>query len=181
MFDKHKGNKPQNDSAPAPVASHSAPATPTPSAPAAGKAAVIGPGIIVKGDISGTDNLVIEGKVTGSVKLASHEVSIGPSGEVNADVAARLIRIAGKVHGDIEADERVVISKTGNVRGNITAPRVMLEDGAIFKGSIDMDPGDAAVVKSAVAQSRPAAKPAPVPEAVSDTSDKAPDLSLKSG
>ena len=101
---------------------------------------MIGTGIQINGDISGDENLVIDGKVEGSIKLDSNEVSVGQGGRVKADVSARIVRIEGRVDGDITGQERVIIAKSGNVRGNIKAPRVLLEDGAVFKGSIDMDP-----------------------------------------
>lgn len=104
---------------------------------------MIGPSINIKGDITGDENLTIEGTVEGSVVLGGHEVCIGSSGRVSANVTAKTIKIEGEVKGDIRGNEKVVVSKTGNVHGNITAPRVTLEDGAKFKGSIDMDPGDA--------------------------------------
>ena len=104
---------------------------------------MIGPTIKIKGDITGDENLTIEGSVEGSVELGAHEVCVGQSGKVNANVTAKTIKIEGEVKGDIRGKEKVVVSKTGNVRGNIIAPRVTLEDGAKFKGSIDMDPGEA--------------------------------------
>ena len=113
--------------------------------------AMIGSTIHIKGDISGGENLVIDGKVDGTVDLSAHELSVGKSGTVKADITAKTVRIDGEVQGDISGHEKVTVSKSGNVRGNIVAPRVTLEDGAKFKGSIDMDPGNAAV--------------APVPEA----------------
>ncbi|MDZ4730399.1 MAG: polymer-forming cytoskeletal protein [Xanthomonadales bacterium] len=123
----------------------------------AGKAAVIGAGIKINGEISGNENLLIEGQVDGRINLAGNDVTIGKSGRVVADVSAKTIRVAGEVNGDLKAKERVVISGSGNVRGNVVAPRVVLEDGAIFKGSIDMDPGDSANAEQAAAKS--ASKP----------------------
>lgn len=116
----------------------------TPANPPAnsGRAAIIGPGIQINGDITGDENLIIEGKVTGKIKLPAHQVDIGQSGQVKADITAKIIKIAGEVRGDITGTEKVVISRSGNVRGNIVAPRMTLEDGAIFKGSIDMDPSE---------------------------------------
>jgi cytoskeletal protein CcmA (bactofilin family) len=107
-----------------------------------GRAAVIGPRIKINGDVSGEENLVIEGHVSGSVMLKEYRVDVGPSGEVKADIHAKVVKIDGIVEGDVEASEIATISRTGNVRGNIKAPRMTLEDGAKFKGSIDMDPGD---------------------------------------
>ena len=105
---------------------------------------MIGPTIKIKGDISGEENLIIEGMVDGSVDLDGHELAIGKAGRVTADVKASVVRIQGEVRGDIVGREKVVLSRSGNVLGNIVAPRVTLEDGAKFKGSIDMDPGEGA-------------------------------------
>ena len=121
--------------------------------------AMIGATIRIKGDVSGGENLVIDGHIDGTIDLSSHELSVGQSGKVNADITAKTVRIDGEVQGDISGHEKVTISKTGNVRGNIVAPRVTLEDGAKFKGSIDMDPGNAASAQPATA-----AKPAEVKE-----------------
>ncbi len=134
MFDKKRQDEtPKNDYAPVREPS-------TPSAPASGRQALIGSTINIKGDISGDENLVIDGKVEGSIEMGTKEVTIGRSGRVSANVQANVIRIEGEVQGDISGNEKVIISKTGNVQGNIIAPRVTLEDGAKFKGSIDMDP-----------------------------------------
>ncbi|MGM0632771.1 MAG: bactofilin family protein [Pseudomonadota bacterium] len=99
----------------------------------------IGSTIRIKGDVSGDENLHIEGYVEGTVSLAEHELIVGASGKVHADIMAKLIRIDGEVQGDITGKEKVIISPSGNVRGNIFTPRLTLEDGARFKGSIDMD------------------------------------------
>lgn len=105
---------------------------------------MIGQSIQIKGTITGAENLVIEGSVEGSVELPEHDLTIGESGQVTADLNAKNVRVDGQVGGDIKGSEKVVVSKTGRVRGNIVAPRVTLEDGAKFKGSIDMDPGESA-------------------------------------
>jgi len=134
---------------------------------------MIGPSIRIKGEVSGEEDLLIQGRVEGSITLKTHEVSVGESGQVFADILAKTIRIDGKVQGDITAVENVVISKLGNVRGNIVAPRVLLEDGAVFKGSIDMDPGDSVAKAAPQAAREPTAFPTP--------EQKAPRLDLKSG
>lgn len=134
---------------------------------------MIGPSIIIKGEVTGDEDLVVQGRVEGTINLKAHEVSIGESGEVAADILAKTIKIDGKVTGDITGTENVVISKLGNVRGNIVAPRVLLEDGAMFKGTIDMDPGDSAAKVAPVA-AKQAANFAPA-------DDKAAQLDLKSG
>ncbi len=101
---------------------------------------MIGASIKIKGEISGEENLQIDGQVDGQVHLHNHDLTIGDTGSVNADLNAKTIKIHGMVNGDIQGSEMVVISKTGKVKGNIIAPRVTLEDGAQFKGSIDMTP-----------------------------------------
>jgi cytoskeletal protein CcmA (bactofilin family) len=103
---------------------------------------VIGPKIKINGDVSGDENLVIEGTVEGKVDLGEYRVDVGQAGKVNADINAKVVKIDGEVTGDITGGEKVIISRTGNVRGNIKSPRMTLEDGAKFKGSIDMDPGE---------------------------------------
>jgi len=125
-----------------------------------GRSALIGPGIRVKGDISGNENLVIEGQVDGKVLLDENHVEVGQTGRVNADITARVIKIAGEVRGDITGTEKVIISRSGNVHGNIVAPRMTLEDGAIFKGSIDMDPSDSAKTKLSGTAKKVVEKPA---------------------
>ncbi|MDX1460007.1 MAG: polymer-forming cytoskeletal protein [Xanthomonadales bacterium] len=116
-------------------------------ATAIARSALIGPGITVNGDISGSENLVIEGKVEGKVQLPGHQVEVGSSGKVHADVTAKFVKVEGELRGDIDGKEKVVITKAGKVQGNITAPRVQLEDGAIFKGSIDINPNESAPVE----------------------------------
>lgn len=176
MFDKRK-DKPQNPPRMGEPELMQNPVNPSPAMPAASKAAVLGPGILIEGNISGSENLLIEGKVKGNVNLGAHEVSIGKTGEVQADIVARIIRVAGKVKGDLTGKEKVIISNTGNVHGNIVAPRLSLEDGAVFKGSIDMDPGEP--LQAQVALSPPKAAPKPSP--LLDPASKGPDLALKSG
>jgi cytoskeletal protein CcmA (bactofilin family) len=112
---------------------------------------MIGSSIVIKGTVTGDEDLLIEGKVEGTIDLHSNVVSVGQSGRVSADINAKIVNVEGEVTGDITGNEKVVISKSGNVRGNIVAPRVTLEDGAVFKGSIDMDPGETSVKKVSLA------------------------------
>jgi len=146
MFEKHRSNKPEPQVT-QPQQDHFAVSANPPVN--SGRSALIGPGIHINGEISGDENLVIEGKVDGKIRLDSHQVEVGQSGRVNADITAKVIKIAGEVRGDITGTEKVIILRSGNVRGNIVAPRMTLEDGAIFKGSIDMDPGESAKAKLA--------------------------------
>ncbi|HSH42487.1 MAG TPA: polymer-forming cytoskeletal protein [Arenicellales bacterium] len=100
---------------------------------------VLSPSIAVKGDISGTEDLVLEGKMEGTINLPKNEILIGPDGQVKADLTAMKVSIEGRVTGDIRGSERVVIKHSGKVEGNIVAPRVVLEDGCQFKGSVEMN------------------------------------------
>ena len=96
----------------------------------------------IEGKIVSGEDLIIEGNVSGSISAKGHEITVGTAGKLKADISAKVVRIEGSVQGDISGVEKVIISKTGNVLGNIDAPRVTLEDGAKFKGSIEMDPGE---------------------------------------
>ncbi len=102
-------------------------------------AATIGPSIQISGDVTGNEDLRIDGRVEGTVSLSDNALTVGKEGQINAAVNARAIFVEGKVEGDLKGDVQVVVHGSGNVRGNIAAPRVTLEDGCKFKGSIDMD------------------------------------------
>lgn len=153
MFDRRK----ETTETPPPAESAAQPATQADKTFTSRSTAMIGPTIQVKGSISGDENLVIEGSVDGSIELPKNDLTIGESGKVVADLSAKTIKVDGQVTGDMTGAEKVIISKTGRVKGNIVAPRVTLEDGAKFKGSIDMDPGEG---KPAAAAKSPA-KPEP--------------------
>ncbi len=101
--------------------------------------AVIGRSIRINGDLQGDEDLRIEGDVTGTVELKNNTLTVGAEGKIRADVYAKAVTVDGLVEGDLYGSERVNIRKNAQVRGNITAPRVSLEDGARFKGSIEMD------------------------------------------
>lgn len=165
MFDRKNAQQSPSEStaSQAPSSTPSQPET-RPAAASSGGKASIGPTIHIKGDVTGDENLHIEGKVEGTVNLAAHELVVGKSGKVHADITAKLIRIDGEVQGDITGKEKVIISATGNVRGNIVTPRMSLEDGAKFKGSIDMDPassGDRSVGSSSTSTSSAPAAASP--------------------
>jgi cytoskeletal protein CcmA (bactofilin family) len=100
--------------------------------------AVIGPTITIKGDLTGEEDLVIEGRVEGKVELKRHSVTIGKSGRIKADIYGKTITVEGDVEGNLFGEEQLIVRQTGNVRGNIVSPRVALEDGSNFKGNIDM-------------------------------------------
>ena len=125
--------KGQQPSAAADSSARRAPAVPR-------EAAVIGPPIHIDGDLRGEEDLIIEGEVNGTVQLRNNTLTIGPQGKVSADVFAHSVYVEGYMEGDLFGSERVCVRKSAQVRGNITSPRISLEDGARFKGSIEMDP-----------------------------------------
>jgi cytoskeletal protein CcmA (bactofilin family) len=116
-----------------------------------GDAAVIGRSIQINGDLRGGEDLRIEGDVSGTVELKNSALTIGKEGRVKADVYARSIAVDGETKGDLYAAERISVHVNARVQGNIVAPKVSIEEGAHFKGSIEMDPAavDKALGKTA--------------------------------
>ena len=111
-----------------------------------GATAVIGRSIKINGDLRGDEDLRIEGDVSGTVELENHALTIGKEGKVKAGVYAKSIAVDGETNGDLYATERVSVHINARVQGNIIAPKVSIEEGARFNGSIEMDP--AAVEKA---------------------------------
>jgi cytoskeletal protein CcmA (bactofilin family) len=103
-----------------------------------GERATIGRSITIRGEVTGDEDILIQGRVEGSVNLGQHNVTVGPEGEVKADIAGRIVTLEGSVEGDVRAQEQVVLRSSARVQGDITAPRVVLEDGARFRGGVDM-------------------------------------------
>jgi cytoskeletal protein CcmA (bactofilin family) len=129
------------------------------------KVASIGKSLHVKGELSGNEDLVIEGTVEGKITLNGHSVTIGQTGRVAAEIQAKSVVVGGQVKGNISADERVEVSATGTMAGDVRAPRVVLVDGARFKGSIDMDAKSAPGTSVAVpAPSRATGNPSIFPD-----------------
>jgi cytoskeletal protein CcmA (bactofilin family) len=104
--------------------------------------ATIGSTISIMGDLSGEEDLLIEGKLEGKIECRSHSITIGKGGRIKGDIYGKIITVEGNVEGNLYGDEQLSVKQSGTVRGNIIAPRVALEDGANFKGSIDMSPKD---------------------------------------
>ncbi len=127
--------------------------------------ATIGSSILVKGDMSGEEDLMVQGRVEGKIDLRKNNVTIGGKGRVKADVYAKIISVEGEVEGNLYGDEKIIIRKSGRVKGNLVAPRVSLEDGSNFKGSIDMD-------SSAVSETGKSAPRITTPPKASDDSSK---------
>lgn len=130
--------KPENDKQMSGPETFEAPqARPQPAAQ--DRQALLGSSLTVEGTISGAEDLVIEGTVKGTIDLKSNTVMIGRSGRVEGDVHALDITIEGEVLGNVFAGERASIRRSGFVKGNVVSPRVVVEDGARLKGSIDVD------------------------------------------
>jgi cytoskeletal protein CcmA (bactofilin family) len=122
-----------------------------------GGIATIGKSLVIKGTISGTEDLYIDGEVEGAIELKDNNITVGPNGRVNAGLHARDIVVLGRVKGNVRAIERLEIRKVGSLIGDIITARVVIEDGAYFKGSIDIQKGVTAP---------PTAPAAPAPAAV---------------
>ncbi|MGA2635657.1 MAG: polymer-forming cytoskeletal protein [Terracidiphilus sp.] len=103
-----------------------------------GEQATIGKGLLVKGEISGSESLYIDGKVEGSINLPGNRITVGRNGQVAASITAREIVILGKIRGNISATDRVEIRAEGSLTGDVAAARISIEDGAFFKGGIDI-------------------------------------------
>jgi cytoskeletal protein CcmA (bactofilin family) len=103
------------------------------------RVASIGKSLHIKGELSGNEDLAIEGKVEGKISLNGYNVKIGETGRVSAEIHAKTVVVGGLVNGDIKSNERVEVAATGTMVGDICAPRVVLVDGSRFKGNIDMD------------------------------------------
>jgi len=108
------------------------------STPATGERASIGRSITIRGEVSGEEDLLIQGHVDGSVNLKQQVVTVGREGQVKADITGRVVNVEGEVEGNLKAEEQVILRSSARVQGDITAPRVVLEDGANFRGGIDM-------------------------------------------
>lgn len=130
--------------------------------------AVIGKSVMIKGQIFSREDLTIDGEIDGSVELHEHRLTVGPNGKLQAGVKAREVVVLGTIHGNVEASDKIDIRKDARLVGDIKTARIVIEDGAYFKGSIDIIRPD---VKPAPAVSKPmaAATPAAVVAAVPAT------------
>jgi cytoskeletal protein CcmA (bactofilin family) len=98
----------------------------------------IGKSVVIKGELSGSEDLTIEGQVEGKIELRQNILTIGPNAKIKAQVFAKAVVVQGEVHGNVTATEKVDIRDAGSVDGDVSAPRVAIADGAHFRGSIDM-------------------------------------------
>jgi cytoskeletal protein CcmA (bactofilin family) len=129
--------------------------------------AVLGKSVIVKGQIFSREDLTIDGEVEGTVELQEHRLTVGPNGKVMATIKAREICIIGTVNGNVEASDKIDIRKDAKLVGDIRTARIVIEDGAYFKGNIDIirQPSTAAAGKPQPVNAKPAAAAAGSPVA----------------
>lgn len=127
--------------------------------PKATEVASIGKSVLVKGELSGSEDLYLDGEVEGSIDLGGHNLTIGPNGRVRADTKAHDVVIFGKVDGNVTA-ERVELKKSAIHVGNILTQRILIEDGAYFKGSVDIRREEKETKPEPKAETKPEPKPA---------------------
>jgi cytoskeletal protein CcmA (bactofilin family) len=171
MWKRDEGVRPTQNTAPTPPTT--APESTAPRADASKQPIErdkvnIGKSVVIKGELSGSEDLTIEGQVEGKIELRQNILTIGPNAKIKAQVFAKAVVIQGEVHGNVTASEKVDIRDAGSVDGDLSAPRVAIADGAHFRGSIDMQRAGTGAPKPAVeakpAESKPVAPP-PTPAA----------------
>lgn len=156
MWERKEETTPQQPSTPAarqPVASETMERVQT-------AQARIGQSLKLKGDITGNEDLYIDGEVEGKIELKDNSLTIGPNGKVHADVSARSITILGKLQGSIRVADRTEIRKTGTLEGDLVTARIVVEEGAMFRGTVDIiktgEQADTLPKKKPVSETKPA-------------------------
>jgi cytoskeletal protein CcmA (bactofilin family) len=152
MWKRDQAGLPGNDELPAPASP-----IPSPSVPArpvekvnvreGQSAGSIGKSVVIKGELSGSEDLAVEGTVEGTIELRDNVLTVGPDGRIKAQVFAKTVIVMGTVIGNITTSDRVDIRDAGSVDGNIVSPRVAIADGAHFRGSVDMQKKGPQLVK----------------------------------
>jgi cytoskeletal protein CcmA (bactofilin family) len=125
--------------------------------------ATIGKSLVIKGEVSGSESLYIDGRVEGSINLPGNRVTVGRNGNVAANVSAREVVVLGKVRGNLNASDRVDIRSEGSLTGDVVAQRISIEDGAYFKGGIDIRKPGGDAAKPAVPGNSVSTSPTPAP------------------
>jgi cytoskeletal protein CcmA (bactofilin family) len=118
----------------------------------------IGKSVIIRGELSGSEDLFLDGEVEGSIELKSHSLTIGPNGRIRANIQAKEVVIHGRVDGNVRATDRAELKQSAVLAGDIVTQRIMIEDGAFFKGAVDIQKVDAK------AEAKPDVKPEAKPE-----------------
>ncbi len=161
MWKRDEGVKPASDATPsgqAPQASMPATAQPGPRQQTGRDAVNIGKSVVIKGELSGSEDLTIEGQVEGKIELKQNILTIGPNGKIKAQVFAKALIVLGEVTGNVAASDKIEIRDGGSVDGDIVSPRVAIAEGAHFRGSVDMQRKSAQPAQAS--QSSRAAQPA---------------------
>jgi len=108
----------------------------------------IGKSVIVKGDLTGSEDLYVDGQVEGSINLQGNSLTVGPNGQIRANVSAKTVIVQGKLEGNIHATERVDFRKSAIAVGDVITQRVAIEEGAYFKGKVDIGKAEAQATRS---------------------------------
>jgi len=131
--------------APAPVAAATAPAvtptlkeTPKPADGQRADVGHIGKSVVIRGELTGNEDLYLDGEVEGNINLRDHKLVIGPNGKIKASITARDVVVHGRVEGNVSASERVELKRACSLTGDVNTQRIVIEDGAFFKGAIDI-------------------------------------------
>ena len=140
MWSKPTQAEPPAQAPKSPVVPFTSPAASVPSITPARSAARLGSSLQIKGHITGTEDLQIDGKVDGPISLKGHELTVGPGAQLSSEIHARDIVVFGKVNGNVFAKDRVDIKRDGSIVGDIASARISIEDGAHFRGRIEIDP-----------------------------------------
>lgn len=107
-------------------------------APLTGELAQIGKSVVIKGDLTGSEDLYVDGQVEGSISLKTNSLTVGPNGQIKASVEAKGVVVQGKLEGNVQASDRVELRKSAVVTGDISTQRISIEEGAYLKGKIDI-------------------------------------------
>ena len=146
------------------------PAMPVATEPAA-PAGLVTKAITIKGEITGREDLFIDGEVSGTVRITEGNVTIGPNGRVTADIEAREILVRGKVKGALRGRERVTLGPTGEVAGDVSTRRIVIEEGAVIPGNVDVVRAEEPRAPRAVAAATGTVGPRAVPIRASESAD----------
>ena len=155
--------RPTSSAPSAPAMAAAEPVAPRPAtATTTADQATIGKSLVIKGEVTGSESLYIDGRVEGSINLAGNRVTVGRNGIVAANINAREIVVLGKVRGNLTASDRVDIRSDGSLTGDVIAARISIEDGAFFKGGIDIRKGGQPQKANGEDKSVAAAEPAAI-------------------
>ncbi len=135
----------------------------TTSADFRGEGALLGKTIQIQGELTGEEDLTIDGQLRGTIHLANQRLTVGPLGKIQANVTAREVVVYGQLHGNIQVQDRVEIKKSGSVLGDMKLARISIEDGAYFKGNIDIQVKPAAMPAAGAASPAAATPSVPAP------------------